>query len=252
MIDSRAARVLAEGRRDMIDEGEWRWIVEHARGQFDHLIVASTLPVFMSRGLHQLEALSEAVCDGAWGARAARVGERVRRGLDLEHWPAFQNSFGLLVGLLDELARGDDAPGTILLLGGDVHTAYVAEVELAGAARQRVCQIVCSPFRNPLGRRWSGVRSGRRLPRRGRHLLVLARRAGIEEVPSGGGSSAGRRSRTRSGRSSSTNASRAHDQHRAWAAMLEPLHEVTLRHLPAGAAELPEALTQRCRPRSGR
>src|SRR3954469_9889877 len=74
VIDSRAARVLGDGRRDVIDEGEWQWRVEHARGSFDHLIVASPLPVFMSHGLHQLEALSEAVCDGAWGARAARLG----------------------------------------------------------------------------------------------------------------------------------------------------------------------------------
>ena len=106
VIDSRAARVLAEGRRDMIDEDEWEWIVEHCRGQFDHLILASTLPVFMTHGIHHLQALSEAVCDGAWGARPARVGERVRRSLDLEHWPAFQGSFRTLVELLREISRG--------------------------------------------------------------------------------------------------------------------------------------------------
>jgi hypothetical protein len=184
VIDSRAARVLAEGRRDMISEGEWQWIVEHARGQFDHLIVASTLPVFMSHGLHQLEALSEAVCDGAWGARAAWLGERARRSLDLEHWPAFQGSFHLLVGLLDELARGEDAPGTILLIGGDVHTAYVAEVKLGDEAQEsRVYQIVCSPFRNPLGKterraiRAAGSRVAARL------LSRLARASGVKPAP---------------------------------------------------------------------
>ena len=45
-MDSRAARVLAEGRRDMVDDEEWQWIADHARGAFDHLILASTLPVF--------------------------------------------------------------------------------------------------------------------------------------------------------------------------------------------------------------
>ena len=36
-------------------------------------------------------------------------------------------------------------------LGGDVHTAYVAEVALGtNAGPSRVYQIVCSPFRNPL------------------------------------------------------------------------------------------------------
>ena len=33
VIDSRAARVLADGHRDMVDADEWDWIVEHARGR---------------------------------------------------------------------------------------------------------------------------------------------------------------------------------------------------------------------------
>ncbi|HEY4348593.1 MAG TPA: alkaline phosphatase D family protein [Gaiellaceae bacterium] len=153
VIDSRAARVLADGRRDMIDEDEWRWIEEHARGSFDHLIVASTLPVFMGHGVHYLEAWSEAICDGAWGRGAAKLGERLRRAVDLEHWPAFHDSFERLVALLREVSRGNgnEAPSTILLLGGDVHTAYVGEVSLGGnAGSSAVFQIVCSPFRNPL------------------------------------------------------------------------------------------------------
>ncbi len=155
VIDSRAARVLADGRRDMVDAEEWDWIVEHSRGSFDHLVIASTLPVFMSHGIHHLEAWNEAVCSGVWGSLAARLGERLRRRVDLEHWPAFHDSFESLVDLLRAATRGlgeaDDAPATIVLLGGDVHTAYVAEVALGGdAGAGRVYQIVCSPFRNPL------------------------------------------------------------------------------------------------------
>jgi hypothetical protein len=153
VIDSRAARVLADGRRDMIDDEEWDWIAEHSRGSFDHLIVASTLPVFMSHGIHHLEAWNEAVCDGAWGRLAARVGEQVRRQFDLEHWPAFHDSFEQLVELLRTVSRGTSGqpPATITLLGGDVHTAYVAEIALGNdAGPSRVYQIVCSPFRNPL------------------------------------------------------------------------------------------------------
>src|SRR5207249_10174364 len=120
VIDSRAARVLSNGRREMVDEGEWRWIVDHCRGSFDHLIVASTLPVFMTHGIHHLEALSEAVCAEAWGARAGRWCERLRRAVDLEHWPAFQESFRRLVTLLRRISEGEegDAPATITLLGG--------------------------------------------------------------------------------------------------------------------------------------
>ena len=130
VIDSRAARVLADGQRDMVDEEEWQWIAEHARGAYDHLIIASTLPVFMTPGIDAFEAWNEAVCSGAWGRLAARAGEKLRRALDLEHWPAFQRSFRTMVELLHELAEGPDAPGTISFIGGDVHTAYVAEVEL--------------------------------------------------------------------------------------------------------------------------
>ena len=79
VIDSRAARVLTEGRRDMVDDEEWQWIAEHARGAFDHLIIASTLPVFMTPGIDGLEAWNEAVCSGAWGRLAARAGEKLRR-----------------------------------------------------------------------------------------------------------------------------------------------------------------------------
>jgi hypothetical protein len=150
VIDSRAARVLADGRRDMVDEEEWRWIAEHAAGAYDHLVIASTLPVFMTPGVDGLEAWNEAVCSGAWGRLAARAGEKLRRALDLEHWPAFRRSFTMMIELLHELAEGPDAPGSISLIGGDVHTAYVAEVALGPRQKSPVFQIVCSPFRNPL------------------------------------------------------------------------------------------------------
>jgi hypothetical protein len=150
VIDTRAARVLADSRRDIVDDDEWRWIDEHTRGTYDHLIIASTLPVFMAPGVDGLEAWNEAVCSGAWGRLAARAGEKLRRALDLEHWPAFQRSFRTMIELLHELAEGPDAPGTISFIGGDVHTAYVAEVAVGPRQESRVFQIVCSPFRNPL------------------------------------------------------------------------------------------------------
>ncbi|MDP9257189.1 MAG: alkaline phosphatase family protein [Actinomycetota bacterium] len=150
VVDSRAARVLSEGQRDMVDADEWEWIAEHARGAYDHLIIASTVPVFMMEAIHYLEAWNEAICSGAWGGIASRLGERMRRALDLEHWPAFQRSFAEMIDLLHELAEGPDAPGTILIIGGDVHTAYIAEVALGERQESRVSQIVCSPFRNPL------------------------------------------------------------------------------------------------------
>jgi PhoD-like phosphatase len=68
VVDSRAARVLTPGKREMVDDEEWQWIDEHTRGDFDHLVIASTLPVFMGDAIHHLEAWSEAVCAGRWVA----------------------------------------------------------------------------------------------------------------------------------------------------------------------------------------
>ena len=156
VVDSRAARVLTDGHRDMVDEEEWDWIVDHSLGTFDHLVIASTLPVFMPAGIHHLEAWNEAVCHGRWGKVAARLAERLRRSVDLEHWAAFGESFDRLCGWLRRVATGEAAttpPASIVLLGGDVHNSYLAEIDLGAGARSRVFQIVCSPFRNPLAPR---------------------------------------------------------------------------------------------------
>jgi hypothetical protein len=182
VVDSRAARVLADGQRDMVDAEEWDWIVDHARGDYDHLIIASTLPVFMLPAIHYLEAWNEAVCAGAWGGLAARLGERIRRGFDLEHWPAFGRSFATMVELLQDLAARRDqglAPATISIIGGDVHTAYVAEVALGPDQTSRVYQIVCSPFRHPLTPRERRAIKVVHTPVVERLARLLARAAGV-------------------------------------------------------------------------
>ncbi len=181
VVDSRAARVLSDERREMIDEEEWDWLIEHSLGSFDHLVIASTLPVFMPNGIHHLEAWNEAVCAGRWGKLAARLAESLRRAVDLEHWSAFNTSFERLCDWLRQVsegAAGRQPPATIVLLGGDVHNAYVSKVDL-GAGTSRVVQIVCSPFRNPLSAkerrivRITGSRGGARV------FSLLARLAGV-------------------------------------------------------------------------
>ena len=153
VLDSRAARVLSDGRREMIDEDEWNWVVENSRGAYDHVVIASTLPVFMPRGIHHLQAWNEALCAGRFGARAARLSERLRRAVDLEHWSAFNRSFERLCAWLRTLSAGTEGsipPASLLLLGGDVHSNYIAEVDLREGNDCRVHQLVCSPYRNPL------------------------------------------------------------------------------------------------------
>jgi hypothetical protein len=156
VLDSRAGRVLDEDRREMLSEPEWAWVEECVTGDFDHLLIATTLPWLLSHGLHHLEAWNEAVCDGAWGRTAARLGEKIRQAIDLEHWSAFHESFIRLSDLLHEVASGGrgPAPASVIVLSGDVHHAYLAEVSFPGRApiESAVVQAVCSPIRNPLDR----------------------------------------------------------------------------------------------------
>ncbi|MDP8976978.1 MAG: alkaline phosphatase family protein [Actinomycetota bacterium] len=152
VIDSRCGRVLGE-RRDMLDEQEWGWVDDQLTGDVDHLLVGTSLPYLLGHGTHNLEAWNEAVCDGAWGGLAARVGERIRQAADLEHWAAFGRSFRRLALMLRSVASGrrGTAPASIVLLSGDVHHAYLAEASFPdGRVSSRVHQAVCSPLRNPL------------------------------------------------------------------------------------------------------
>jgi hypothetical protein len=153
VIDSRAGRLFEDGRREMVDDEEWRWLDAELRGDVDHLLVATSLPFLLPRAIHDLEEWNEAVCSGAWRAAGARLAERVRRAIDLEHWAAFRSSFNRLARTLREVAAGERgrAPASIIVLSGDVHYAYLAEAEFPHElVESRVYQAVCSPFRHPL------------------------------------------------------------------------------------------------------
>ena len=68
---------------------------------------------------------------------------------------------------------------TITLLGGDVHTAYVAEVTMGGRQASRNYQLVCSPFRHPLEQRERRVIRLLRTRAAARLTRLLARSAGV-------------------------------------------------------------------------
>jgi hypothetical protein len=160
MIDSRNARVLQPKHRRMINSDDWTWVVDACRADVDHLLIGTSLPVFVPLGLHDLQVWSEAVCDGAWGAPGRKVGEWLRVKADMEDWSSFVHSFDDFVEMLAAIADpGDEipSPATISVLSGDIHFAYAAEVEFAfgrsSADRHlasRVHQLVSSPMRNAL------------------------------------------------------------------------------------------------------
>jgi PhoD-like phosphatase len=155
-IDSRAGRVLEEDRRAIVDDEEWEWIVERTEGDFDHLLICSTVPWLLSPAFDRLEAWNEQLCDGAWGKPAAWASEKLRREVDFDHWASFGESFAKLRDLLHEVAAGKRGkpPASIVVLSGDVHHAYLSEVGYPAdgdpGERSPVYQMVCSPYRNPL------------------------------------------------------------------------------------------------------
>jgi hypothetical protein len=187
VMDSRAGRVLTEGKRQMVDDDEWEWISEHANGDFDHLLLATSLPYLLAPALHNLEAWNEAVCAGAWGEAMKGPGEKFRRAQDLEHWAAFHDSFLALSELQREVATGKrgEPPASIITLSGDVHHAYLAQVGFPSGtdAKSSVWQAVCSPFRNPLDDKERTVI--RALTTKPAELVtrLLRRSAGVEDPP---------------------------------------------------------------------
>ncbi|HUP71789.1 MAG TPA: hypothetical protein VM282_01960 [Acidimicrobiales bacterium] len=152
VIDSRNGRVLEPGHRSMLDDDEAAWVAAYCHADVDHLLIATSLPVFVTGALHDLQVWNEAVCDGAWGRPVSWMGERLRRGLDLEDWPAFWRSFNELTELLAEVGSSATAPATISILSGDIHFSYVAAVQFPEhlGVTSQVHQLVSSPIRNAL------------------------------------------------------------------------------------------------------
>ncbi|MFD4835110.1 alkaline phosphatase D family protein [Streptomyces uncialis] len=154
MVDTRAARVLDEQNRAMVDPDEADWLRAQALdtpGSYDHLLIGTSLPWLLPPLVHDAEEWDASLCRGTRGARWARFGEWLRRRADLEHWAAFPNSFGWLTDLIAEAGSGPSAPASVYVLSGDVHHAYLAEpthwpADSAPAAR--VLQLTCSPVHN--------------------------------------------------------------------------------------------------------
>jgi phosphodiesterase/alkaline phosphatase D-like protein len=145
VIDSRCGRLLDDRDRAMLGTSEEKWISDQFDGDFDHLVLGTSLPWLLPRAVHDLESWDEAMCAGARGERMARFGEKVREAADLEHWAAFRASFDWLASVVERVARGPAAPATVCVLSGDVHHQYVAEARWPEPTASRVHQIVVSP-----------------------------------------------------------------------------------------------------------
>jgi hypothetical protein len=154
VIDSRCGRILAGGARSMVSEAEFRWIEDQVEGEYDHLLVGTSLPWLLAHALHDVESWNEAMAAGSRGPRMARWAEKMRRAADLEHWAAFRVSFERLADLFARVGRGEHdgsggtAPATVCVLSGDVHHAYASKADYPDDVRSKVYQLTCSPVHN--------------------------------------------------------------------------------------------------------
>ena len=194
MLDNRCNRVVTPGRREMLPAAEWNWFLDRAHGDYDHLVIGSSLPWLLPPAIHHLEAWNERTGDSPHPRVAARA-EKIRRAFDLEHWAAFGRSFDAMGELFRRLGEGDPgepgkrvgsgaayaAPATISVLSGDVHHSYVARADFGTPVTTPVFQLTCSPVHNqvpgfmrPLMRfSWSRVAA--------RAVRGLARSAGVRK-----------------------------------------------------------------------
>ena len=142
-------------------------------GAFDHLVIASTLPVFLPHGIHHLEAWNEALCDGRWGRarRAARRAAAARASTSSTGRRSTRRSSGCAAGCARSRPERRSAPPATIVAPRRRRAQRLRRARSSSArgASSRVFQIVCSPFRNPL------VAEG--AAHRPRHRLARLRRA---------------------------------------------------------------------------
>ncbi|GIF10481.1 alkaline phosphatase [Actinoplanes teichomyceticus] len=192
VLDNRCNRVLTPGARAMLPPAEWEWFLDQAHGEYDHLVVGSSLPWLMPPAIHHLEAWNERVAESR-RPRWAAFGEKLRRAFDLEHWAAFTRSFTALGELFRRLGEGGvaapghrvgaggayAAPASISVLSGDVHHSYVARADFGHAMATPVMQLTCSPIHNEVPLPLRPLMRVSWLPPVARVARGLARSAGV-------------------------------------------------------------------------
>jgi phosphodiesterase/alkaline phosphatase D-like protein len=148
VIDTRSGRILSGGGRSMVGDGEFEWIEENATGEFDHLLIGSSLPWLMPHAISHLQSMNEVACRRP--GRRGRLAEKLRQGADLEHWPSFRASSDRLTRLILRIAKTETA--SVCVLSGDVHHAYAARASFAEPTKAAVFQLTCSPVHNQVPR----------------------------------------------------------------------------------------------------
>jgi hypothetical protein len=181
VIDTRCGRILSGGTRLMVDDEEFDWIERNAEGDFDHLLIGSSLPWLMPHAISHFQSLNERAA--ARPGRRGEFAERVRQVADLEHWPAFRTSFERLARLIGRVSRGGSAPSTVCVLSGDVHHSYAALARYPEPTDAAVLQLTCSPVHNDPPKVFRSIFRLAWWRPLGRLLRRIADRAGVPADP---------------------------------------------------------------------
>ena len=182
MVDSRNARILDSGDRKMLGDREFRWVEEQVADDLDsvdHLLIGSSLPWLLPPALGDLQIINEIAADRP-GLRGT-IAEKIRQAADLEHWPAFLQSFLRLSGMIEAAAQS--SPATISVLSGDVHHSYAARALFRETGETTVHQLVCSPVHNYVPAPVKPAFKFAWSPRVARLTRRWAKRAGSPDLP---------------------------------------------------------------------
>ena len=116
----------------------------------DHLLVGTSLPWLLPHAIHELERWNETLNVRHEGAPAGPAGREAAPGRRPGALGRVRHSFERLGRSLTAVARGEHgpAPATALVLSGDVHHAYAAELVAPGGLTTRVHQLTVSPLHN--------------------------------------------------------------------------------------------------------
>src|SRR4051812_28198366 len=154
MVDTRAGRALEETDRKIVDDVEFDWVEAAVRRAVEdgveHVLIGTSLPWLLPHAVHDIERWNETLSVRHAGGRVGRLMEKLRQAADLEHWAAFDQSFERLGRVLLATGRGEfgKAPATAMVLSGDVHHAYAAELVCPPDVATRVHQLTVSPLHN--------------------------------------------------------------------------------------------------------
>ena len=80
MVDSRAGRVLEDGKRAMIDDDEFDWVAEQVTGSFEHLLVGTSLKSMPGHPKWQLAPIEMAWEGQPLGAICEQIKDPARNG----------------------------------------------------------------------------------------------------------------------------------------------------------------------------